>query len=141
MARATDKQGRKGAGERSTASFSARHNDLRNGMPVSLRQAPPSREQFAHARDPLVSRQLRDEGKTEAQRREESGDQRAKVLKTRFPKNAPTGRKPEPARKPFNREAMQAIREQRFAEYETQRAERREQVPDYGQIRSYRPSR
>lgn len=110
-------------------------------MPVSLRQAPPSREQFAHARDPLISRQLRDEGKTEAQRREESGEQGVQVLNTRFPKNAPTGKKPDPARRAFNRETMQAIRQQRFTEYEAQRSERRDQMPDYGQLRSHDPSR
>ena len=47
--------------------------DLRQDMPESLRRAEGIQQAFDHARDPLISAQLKDMKKTEAQRREAQG--------------------------------------------------------------------
>ncbi|MEO1192910.1 MAG: hypothetical protein AAFY02_14210 [Pseudomonadota bacterium] len=56
-------------------------------MPVALRTAPSSRQQFAQARDPLIAEQIEDLSKTEAERREEGGEEatKPKVLQRPFP--------------------------------------------------------
>ena len=58
---------------KSRTSYAGHEPNLRRSAPVSLRQLRALRTPFDHARCPYVSRQLKDQSKTEAQRRGEQG--------------------------------------------------------------------
>ena len=101
-------------------SYAASDPELRKGMPESLRNASPVRSPFDHARDPLISAQLRDMEKTEAQRREESGRGSLMVKMDKpFPDLRPKHER-EPLRQSFN---QAWLREQRAARMEQYKAE------------------
>lgn len=100
-------------------------SDLRRGLPDSLRQARPIKRPFDHARDPLISAQLKDQEKTEAQRREEAAGRGSNMVKLHkpFPELRPRHEQG-PLRNTFN---QAWLREQREALLARLRAEDREQ--------------
>jgi len=107
-----------------TTSFSGKHPELARDIPDSFREAPPSRREFDHARDPYISKQLKAMEKTEAQRRGESersgrGSEMVKLNKP-FPELRPANEQA-PIRQAFNRAWLREQREARIAELERQR--------------------
>ena len=64
--------------------------DLRRDMPQSLRRVPGIEREFDHARDPLISVQLKDMERTEAERRKAQGQGSSMVRSDRpFPELRP----------------------------------------------------
>jgi len=111
-----------------TTSFSGKHPELAGEIPASFRQAPPHRQQFDHARDPTVSKQLKAMELTESQRRGESerggrGSEMVKLDKP-FPELRPEHERA-PIRETFNRAWLREQREARMADYERQREQQR----------------
>ncbi|GAB5470739.1 MAG: hypothetical protein Kilf2KO_37690 [Rhodospirillales bacterium] len=108
--------------------FASRHQDLAGGMPVALRMAPPSRQQFAQVRDPLIAKQTEDLAKTEAERREEGGEGTAKkkVLQRPFPAaDHKDVRTAPPARQHFDK-ARDPLIARQVADLDKTEAQRRE---------------
>jgi hypothetical protein len=105
----------------SRMSHAGRDPVLSRGTPDSLRYTRPVHTPFDHARCPYVSRQLNDQGKSEAQRREESGRGSLMVkLHRPFPELRPKYEEG-PIRSTFN---QAWFREQRAAQREYMRTQR-----------------
>lgn len=108
--------------EQSRLSYSGNHPDLRQGAPVSLRKLRATRQAFDHARDPLISAQLRDMEKPESQRQEESGRGSLMVRLDRpFPDLRPKDDKSQ-LRCSFNQAWMREQRAAVMAQFQEQRA-------------------
>ncbi len=97
--------------------------ELRRGLPDRLRQTPPVKRPFDHARDPLIRAQ--DHGKTETQRREEVSGRGSMMVKLHkpFPELRPK-HELRPLRAAFNQAWLREQREAVFAQLETQRQQR-----------------
>lgn len=107
-----------------TTSFAGKHPDFASDRPDSFAQAPSSRREFDHARDPYISKQLKAMEQTEAQRRGESersgrGSEMVKLDKP-FPELRPAHEQA-PIRQAFNRAWLREQREARIAELERHR--------------------
>ena len=132
MARSNDNKGA-GRVRWTTTGYAARDKDLSAGTPASLRAVPAPGGPFDHARDPHISRQIRDMEKSETQRREEGG-RGSKMIRLHkpFPELKPKrDLSDSPIRQAFNRAWFQEQRAARFAELDKQRAQRN--------IQSYEP--
>lgn len=132
-----------GAAGRTASGFAARHPDLAAATPQAFRDAPASRVAFDHARDPLISRQLDDLKKTEAQRREEGGRGSNMVRRDRpSPEHHPGPEFTEaPIRQSFNNAWLKEQRAARLAEYAQARAARSQPQLELGKQRSHGPQR
>lgn len=86
-------------------SFTQNNADQLPGEPTkSLENTPDMRGDFDKSRDPLIARQIEDQGKTEAQRRNElTGQGRAQMPKGSRQKHAPA---PAPGLRPDNAKAV-----------------------------------
>lgn len=105
----------------SRMSHAGRDPVLSRGTPDSLRYTRPVHTPFDHARCPYISRQLKDQGKSEAQRREESGRGSLMVkLHRPFPELRPKYEEG-PIRSAFN---QAWFREQRAAQLQRLKAQR-----------------
>jgi hypothetical protein len=100
----------------------ARHDeDLRKAEPECLRNQAPLRPEFDHARDPLISQQIKDMEKTEAQRRDDAARTSNMVKKDRpKPELRPKERNPVDRDK-FNNNWLKEQREAQFTQFERQR--------------------
>ena len=108
-------------------SYSSQEPDLRKGMPISLREMRALRSSFDYNRSPYTARQLRDSGKTEAQRREERAQGSTMVkLHHPFPELRPK-RQQGPIRESFNKAWL---KERRSAFLFNRNAERLHNKPE-----------
>ncbi|MES9971750.1 MAG: hypothetical protein ABW092_17080 [Candidatus Thiodiazotropha sp.] len=104
----------------SRMSHAGRDPVLSRGTPDSLRYTRPVHTPFDHARCPYISRQLKDQGKSEAQRREGSGRGSLMVkLHRPFPELRPKYEEG-PIRSAFN---QAWFREQRAAQLQRLKAQ------------------
>jgi len=120
-------QDKRGLNHREGISHSSREPSLRGDMPENLRKAGPVRRPFDHARDPWLSKQLKAERQTEAQRRE-SGDG-AKMVKLHkpFPELKPKHDLTQ-IRKTFNKNWMQEAHAARMTQFDEQARHMRDQA-------------
>ena len=123
-------------------SKSWRDPDLRQDAPESLRRAEGLRQPFDHARDPLISEQLKDMEKTEAQRRKAQGRGSSMVRSDRpFPELRPRYERA-PIREAFDRAWLKEQRAAAFARMDAQRSggeKRVDRTPAYSLDRSGSP--
>ncbi|MEW8072639.1 MAG: hypothetical protein AB2826_19660 [Candidatus Thiodiazotropha sp.] len=105
----------------SRMSYAGRDPALSRGTPDGLRDTRPVHTPFDHARCPYISRQLKDQSKSEAQRRDESGRGSLMVkLHRPFPELRPKYEEG-PVRSAFN---QAWFREQRAAQLKSFKAQR-----------------
>jgi hypothetical protein len=113
-----------------SCSFAGRDSELSKDTPDSLRNTRPVHPPFDHARCPYVSRQLKDQSKSEAKRREESGRGSMMVkLQRPFPQLRPKYEQA-PVREAFN---QAWLREQRAAHMAHLKEQRRRSAPQQKQ--------
>lgn len=105
----------------SRMSYAGRDPDLSRGTPDSLRYTRPVHIPFDHARCTYISKQLNDQGKTETQRREESGRGSLMVKLHRPSPELRPKHELGPIRSAFN---QAWFREQRAAQLEYLKAQR-----------------
>ncbi|MEW8562585.1 MAG: hypothetical protein AB2541_10780 [Candidatus Thiodiazotropha sp.] len=106
----------------SRMSYAGRDPVLSRDTPDSLRYTRPVHTPFDHARCPYISRQLKDQGKSEAKRREESGRGSLMVkLHRPFPELRPKHEQGQ-VRSAFN---QAWFREQRAAQLKFLKAQRK----------------
>ena len=102
-------------------SYAGREPELSRGTPDSLRRLRALSTPFDHARDPLISAQLKDMEKTEAQRRGEGGRGSAMVkLHRPFPELRPKHDMTQ-IRPGFNQAWLREQRAARLAQYQAER--------------------
>ena len=112
----------KDANSTSRLSFAGRDPELSRTTPASLRNQAPVKHPFDHARDPLISAQLKAMEQTEAQRREESGRGSTMVkLDKPFPDLRPKNDNSQ-IRPAFNQAWIREQRAARIAQLQEERA-------------------
>jgi len=120
-------QDKRGLNHRESVSHSSRDHSLRCDMPESLRKAGPVRRPFDHARDPWLSKQLKAERQTEAQRRESGDGSKMVALQKPFPQLKPKHDLTQ-IRKTFNKSWMQEAHAARMAQFDKQARHIRDQA-------------
>ena len=106
----------------SRTSYAGREPELSRATPDSLRHLRALRSPFDHARDSLISTQLRDMEKAEAQRRGEAGRGSAMVrLHRPFPELRPKHDMTQ-IRPAFNQAWLREQRAAKLAQYQAERA-------------------
>jgi len=118
-------------------SCSRREPDLAQDTPETLRHAPAMRSPFDHARDPLISAQLKAMEKTEAQRRGEGGRGSSMVRGDRPSPTLRPRKERGPDRAAFNQSWLREQQTARLARFQEEWAasERQEQTQSPERLR------
>jgi hypothetical protein len=99
--------------------YSSREKGLRDDMPLSLRGVNSVRISFDHARDPLISKQLKSLSQTETKNREDGDGSRMVKLHKPFPDLRPKHDISQ-IRKSFNQQLISEQRHEQLSQFRAQ---------------------